>query len=121
MKILRQLTIIAGVCFIAELLRYLIPLPIPASIYGIILMLGGLLSGVIRLEQVEDAADKLIEIMPVMFIPPTVALIDSWRELSAMLLPALLALTLGTVLVMGISGHVAQTVIRCGKRKEERP
>lgn len=45
MKILRQSAIIAAVCAVAELIKYLLPLPIPASVYGLILMLLALLTG----------------------------------------------------------------------------
>lgn len=110
MKILRQFAIIAVICCIAELIKVLLPLPIPASIYGFILMLTALLTGMLKLPQVENAADALIAAMPVMFIPPAVGLLDCWREAGAMLIPILLAVTVGTVLVMGITGRVTQAV-----------
>ena len=60
--------------FIGEFFRMVIPLPVPASVYGLVLLLAALLTGVIKLDQVEGAADFLIEIMPVMFIPAAVGL-----------------------------------------------
>ena len=75
MKILRQSAIIAAVCAVAELIKYLLPLPIPASVYGLILMLLALLTGLIKPEQISTVADFFISIMPVLFIAPTVALI----------------------------------------------
>ena len=64
MKLLYQFGIIMFVTFLGEFLHCLIPLPIPASIYGLLLMLAGLMTKVIKLEQVKIAADFLIEIMP---------------------------------------------------------
>ena len=75
MKILRQSAIIAAVCAVAELIKYLLPLPIPASVYGLILMLLALLTGLIKPEQSSTVADFFLSIMPVLFIAPTVALI----------------------------------------------
>ena len=75
MKILKQSAIIAAVCAAAELIKYLLPLPIPASVYGLLLMLAALLTGVIRPEQIETTADFLITIMPVLFVAPTIALV----------------------------------------------
>lgn len=118
MKIIRQFAVIAVICCLAELLKYLIPLSIPASIYGLILMLGALLTGALKLSQVEDAADALIAAMPVMFIPPAVGLLDCWRQAGAMLVPLLLAVTLGTVLVMGAAGRVTQAI---QTRRKEKP
>ena len=74
MKYLRQFLIILGISFVGELLKVLLPLPIPASIYGMVILFIGLLTGWIPLDAVRDAGKFLIEIMPVMFIPAGVAL-----------------------------------------------
>ena len=63
MKYLKQFTIILFVSFLGELLHLVIPLPIPASVYGLVLMLLALCFGILHLEQVKAAADFLIEIM----------------------------------------------------------
>ena len=69
MKYLRQFCIILLISALGEGVHILLPLPVPASVYGLVLMLGALTSGILKLEQVEDAADFLVEIMPVMFVP----------------------------------------------------
>ena len=51
----------------------MLPLPVPASVYGLVLMLAALMTGIIKVGQVEETADFLIEIMPVMFVPAGVA------------------------------------------------
>ena len=117
MKYIRQLLLILLVTFIGEVLKYLIPLPIPASIYGLLLLLAALLTGVIRLEAVKDTAKFLIEIMPLMFIPAAVGLLDSWAALSDIFLEVIVITVVSTVLVMGISGMVTQFIIRRGEKK----
>ena len=69
MKYLKQFLIILVISLIGELLNKLLPLPVPASIYGMVILFIGLLSGVIKLSSVKEAGSFLIEIMPVMFIP----------------------------------------------------
>lgn len=69
MKILRQFGLILAITFAGEVLKALLPLPIPASIYGMVIMLVGLVSGLLRLEDVQDVGDFLIEIMPILFVP----------------------------------------------------
>ena len=69
MKYLRQFLLILFISFLGELLKYFLPLPIPASIYGMVILFIGLLSGIIKLDAVKDVGKFLIEIMPVMFIP----------------------------------------------------
>ena len=120
MKILRQAAIIAAVCAAAELIRYLVPLPIPASVYGLILMLLALLTGLIRPEQIETAADFLIAILPLLFVAPTVALVARLERLASLVVPILLLGIAGTTLVIGLSGRAAQAVARHEKHTEDR-
>lgn len=118
MKYLKQLFLILLISFLGEVLKELIPLPIPASIYGMALMLLGLISGVIQLEQVRETGKFLIEIMPVMFIPAGVGLMDSWEVLQPLLLPVLVITVVSLMTVMAVSGRVAQSVIRREQKKE---
>ena len=117
MKILKQAAIIAAVCAAAELIKYLLPLPIPASVYGLILMLLALLTGLLRPEQIETAADFLIVIMPVLFVVPTIALVANLDRLLSLALPVLLLGIVGTALVIGLGGKAAEAV---GRREQKR-
>ncbi len=118
MKYLRQLLIILIFSFIGEILHSLIPIQVPASIYGLVLLFIALLTGLIQLPQVKEAAKYLIEIMPLMFIPAGVGLLESWGDLKSILIPVLILLVVSTVLVMGVSGKVTQGMIQRSKRKE---
>ena len=69
MKFLRQFMIILLLSFLGEVLKMFIPLPLTASVYGLVLMLFCLVTGILKTSQVKEAAFFLIEIMPVMFIP----------------------------------------------------
>ncbi len=112
MRLIGQFLIIAGVSFAGELLSLLLPFPVPASIYGLVLMLILLMTGVIKLHQVKTAADFLIEIMPLMFIGPSVGLMESLPALQAMLLPLVVILILTTLLAMGATGLTVQALVR---------
>lgn len=111
-KWIRQFLIIMIVTFLGEVLRYLIPFAIPSGIYGLVLLFGCLCTGLIKLDQVEKAADFLVEIMPFFFIPAGVGLMTKWLELKTMLIPFLLAVIVVTALVMVVTGHVAQWLMR---------
>lgn len=112
MRYLKQLVIILAVSFLGELLHYLIPLPVPASIYGLVLMFLALCTGLIKLSAVRDTGKFLLDIMPVMFIPAAVGLVDSWGFLAPILLPVTVITVVTTVLVMGVAGLVSQGIIR---------
>lgn len=116
MKYLRQFGIILGISFLGELLRFIIPLPIPASVYGLVCMLAVLKSGLLKLHQVRDTAKFLVDIMPVMFIPAAVGLLDAWGALKPVLIPVAVITIATTVFVMAVTGRVTQHMI---KRKEE--
>jgi holin-like protein len=120
MNYLKQFAIILFVSFLGELLHILIPLPIPASVYGLLLMLLALCLGILRLEQVKETAGFLIEIMPVMFIPAAVGLLESWSALQPMIVPVVVITILTTVIVMGVTGLVTQFLIRNKKERKEK-
>ncbi|MBE6024594.1 MAG: CidA/LrgA family protein [Cellulosilyticum sp.] len=116
MKYIKQFGIILSISFIGELLNNIIPFTVPASIYGLLIMLLALRFQIIRLEQVKDVATFLIEIMPIMFIPAAAGLITSWDTLKAILLPVMITTLCSTVIVMLITGQVTQGIIKHGKR-----
>ena len=110
MKFLRQFMIILLLSFLGDVLKMFIPLPIPASVYGLVLMLVCLMTGVLKTSQVKDAAFFLIEIMPVMFIPAAAGLIDSWGVLRPLIVPIMIITVVITVFVMAVTGRVAQMI-----------
>lgn len=118
MKHVFQFALILGVSFMGEVLNCVIPLPIPASLYGLILMFILLATHIIPLEAVRDTGKFLIEIMPVMFIPPSVSIMANLDVVKTMLTPLLLAGIGTTFIVLAASGLVTQAVIR-RKRKND--
>lgn len=119
MKFLKQLSIIITISFIAELMEHIIPLPIAASMYGLILMLVGLITKLIPLEKVEGAADYLIEIMPILFVPATVGIMTSVDALKEMLVPLCVISASTTVLIMVVTGWVSQVILRQSGRRTD--
>ena len=124
MKYLRQFMIILLVSFAGELLKYIMPFPVPASIYGLIILFVLLETGILKLDAVKETSVFLIEIMPLMFIPAGVGLMESWGDLNSMLVEVIVIILVSTVLVMGISGKVTELVLkrtstRKGAKKDE--
>lgn len=117
MKYLKQFGVILLITFLGEILKAVIPLAIPASIYGLVLMLIALQTKLITLEHVQDVGVFLIEIMPIMFIPAAVGLMDSWEVLKPICIPVIIITVLTTVIVMAVTGRVTQLVINVEKRK----
>lgn len=118
MRYIRQLGIILFLSFIGELLNTTIPLPIPASIYGLILMFTCLKLQVIPTEAVKETGTFLIEIMPLMFIPAAVGLLDAWNIIQAGWLSLIAITVVSTIAVMAVSGYVTQSIIRLENRRK---
>ena len=115
MKYVKQFLIILMISLIGEFLKYLLPIPIPASIYGMMILFVGLMTGWIPLETVREAGKFMIEIMPVMFIPAGVGLINAWSTLKPVLAPVCLITVVTVVTVMAVTGRLSQWIIRKDK------
>lgn len=118
MKYMMQIGIIATISFIAELLHYFLPLPIPASVYGLVILFVLLCLKVIKLPQIEEVADWMLSIMPIFFIAPSVGLINSFESIQGQVVPLLLICFLSTVVVTALTGLVSQGIIRLQKKKK---
>lgn len=110
MKYVFQAGRILAFCLLGELLHACLPLPVPSSIYGLVLLLGALLTGVVKLEQIKETASFLIAIMPILFVPAAAGVKDLFPEIRQMLVPILIALIPVTALVMAVGGRVTQAI-----------
>ena len=119
MKFISQFIIIIAFTFIGELLHFFIPLPIPASIYGIVLLFICLVMKWIKVAEIRETSTFLIAIMPVMFIPAAVGLIDSWAAIRSHILQYAIVTIVSTFVVMGAAGRVTQRLVRSNKKRGE--
>ena len=113
MKYIFQFARILVFCLLGELLHFLLPLPVPASIYGLVLLLLALKTGVVKVEQIKETAG----IFPLLFVPGAVGVMELWDILGALWLPILLALIPVTILVFAASGWVTQWI--AGRKKHD--
>ena len=76
MNVLTQLAILLLICFVGEGVALLLPIAFPSSVISMILLFLLLLTGALKLRQIEDAADFLTKNMAFFFIPAGVGLLD---------------------------------------------
>ncbi len=117
MKYIRECAIIFGITLAGELLNAVLPLPVPAGVYGLFLLLLGLCSGLIKLKDVEATGNFLLDIMPVMFIPAAAGLIDKFAVIRQILVPMVVICLVSTLFVMAVTGKVTEWMLRLGKRE----
>ena len=115
MKYLKQLLTILSISFAGEILSHYIPLGIPASIYGMVILFTLLCTGVLKLESVREVGQFLVGIMGIMFVPATVGIIDCWDVFSRNLWLYLIVIMVTTIIVMSVSALVTQSL---GKLKK---
>ncbi len=112
MKYLSQILIILGFTFAGEALQRLIPMGIPASVWGLALLFLALCLKIVKIEQVKDVGGFLTSLLPVLFVGPTVGIVDHWELIKPQLLAIALLLLGSTMLTFGISGSLTQLFIR---------
>ena len=117
-KYLFQFARILAFCFLGEILHAVLPLPIPASVYGLILLLLALRLGIVKLEQVKEVGLFLTGIFPLLFVPAAAGVMELWAEMGNMLLPIIIAIVPVTVLVLASAGRTTQALTSRRKNKE---
>ena len=96
----------------------MLPLPIPASVYGLVLLLLALKTGLVKLDQVKEVGTYLTGIFPLLFVPAAVGVMELWAEMGSMLIPILISILPVTVLVMVTAGKTTQAMTSRRKAKE---
>ena len=123
MRYIKQFAIIIAISFLGEAMNRVIPLPIPASIYGLLLMFLALFFKIFPVSAVKETSSFLLEVMPLMFIPPSVAIIDNLALLQGSWWKLVILAFVSTLGVMVVSGAVTQCIItksNKGKKGKER-
>lgn len=112
-----QFLIIVAFALVGEVLHQFIPLPIPASIYGIILLFAALELKWVKVSDIKEVSAFLIEVMPIMFLPPAIGLLKSWGAIKGSLPEYITITVVTTFIVMAAAGWVTQLAIRKSRRK----
>lgn len=118
MKYISQFLIILGFTLAGEALQRLIPLPVPASVYGLVLLFLALCLKLVKVDQVKQTGSFLISLLPFLFVSHVVGIVEHWEAIRPQLLPICLLIVATTVLVFGVSGSLAQLLRKGGKRRE---
>lgn len=118
-KYIFQFARILAFCFLGEILHHVLPLPVPASVYGLVLLLLALNFRLIKLEDVKEVGTYLTGIFPLLFVPAAAGVMELWAEMGSMLLPIVIAIIPVTVLVLVTSGHTTQALTRRKQSKKE--
>ena len=116
MKYLAQFGVILLFTLLGEALHALIPLPIPAAIYGLVLLFVSLLLRILRPQAIRETGTFCIGLLPLLFVAPLVGLADSFDLIKGDLVPILVIIALGLLITFGVSGAVVQGLLKRRQR-----
>ncbi|MDO5416671.1 MAG: CidA/LrgA family protein [Lachnospiraceae bacterium] len=118
MKLAKEISLIFGITMIGEILNQVLPLPVPAGVYGLFLLLALLCTGAVRLEEVEGTGNFLLDYMTPMFIPAGVGIIRYMDQIMEVGLTYLIINVVSTIIVFVVTGKIAQWVMSRGKEEK---
>jgi holin-like protein len=105
---IRGFAILLGCQLLGELIVRAGSWPVPGNVLGMILLLVALITEIVSLEQVQEAAELLLSNMALLFVPVGVAVMLYFDLLVREWLPILAATILSTFVVMAVTGLVAK-------------
>ena len=114
MKYIKQLLIILAFTLVGEVLAKVIPFPIPAAIYGFVLLFLALCLGLLKPEHIDETANFLIKIMGLFFVAPAVNILAYYEVIAPALVPICIVVISSTIVVFAVAG----TVTRLLQKKE---
>ena len=116
MNHIKQILIILAFTLVGEVLQAVIPLPVPAAIYGFVLLFLALCTGLLKEEHVADTADFLIRVL---FVAPAVNLLSYFDLIAENWVSITTIVVVSTVCVFAVSGLVTQALTRKGDDRRD--
>ncbi len=103
LKILTQLAILIGVCLAGEVIAQFIPIPFPAGVVSMVLLLILLFSGALKLRHISDVGNFLLKNMAFFFIPAGVSIIEHIPTLKPIIIPFLAICLISTFVTFAVT------------------
>ena len=114
MKYIKQLLIILAFTLLGEVLAKVIPFPIPAAIYGFVLLFLALCLGLLKPEHIDETAKLLIACLGLFFVPPAVNILAYLDIIKPALVPICVIVLSSLFVVFIVAGLVTQALRRKG-------
>lgn len=115
---LQQASIFAIIMLVSKGIAFLLPIPMPASVIGLILLFLALCLKIIKLEQVEAFGTSLTGIISFLFVPSGISLINSLDILSAYGIQIFTVIFVATFVILAITGWGATYLLQAKERTD---
>ncbi len=115
-----QVLTISIVLLISHVIESFMPIPMPASVIGLVLMFIALTTGIIKLEQVEAVGTALTNNIGFLFVPAGISVINSLGILSTSPILIILLIIISTILLLVCTGIFSQMIIKPSEKVAKR-
>jgi holin-like protein len=115
--IILQVLFIHIFLFLGAAAKAFIPLPIPASMFGLAILFLALCLKIVKLEWVEKGANWLMAELLLFFVPSAVGIVNYDEILSFQGAEIVVLIGISTILVMGMTAWIAEKIM--GRRRGE--
>lgn len=106
-----QSLVIAIILLISNIIESFMPIPMPASVIGLVLLFIALCTGIVKLGQVEKVGTTLTNNIGFLFVPAGVSVINSLGVLSSSPILIILLIIISTLLLLLCTGFFSQMLI----------
>ena len=110
MKIVKELSVVMAILYLAHVIQVAFSLPIPSTVLGMIILLIALLSGVVKIDMIENVAPFSMNYLTFLFIPGGVGLISSLDLIADTWFQILLLIIVTTIIVIAVTGLTVQAL-----------
>lgn len=110
MKLFRESLVILGIYLLGEIISSMLSLPIPGNILGMIILFILLYTKTIKLNQIANVTNFLLDHLAFFFIPAGVGLMSSVGIIKATWLQLLIVCVVTTIVIIAVTGVTVQFV-----------
>lgn len=107
----QQALTLAVILFISKIIEAVMPIPMPASVIGLVLLFIALCTGIVKLEQVESVGTALTNNISFLFVPAGISVINSLPILSKSPILIILLIIISTIFLLVCTGYASQLLV----------
>lgn len=117
-----QVSVISIVLLISKMIESFMPIPMPASVIGLILLFICLCTGIIKLGQVEKVGTALTDNIGLLFVPAGISVVKSLGLIAENPVLILGLIFISTLLLLLCTGFFSQVIVKLtdSKVKEQK-
>lgn len=116
MKILTQIGIVLGICFLGEMIASALPFSFPSSVISMIILFILLITKVIKTEHIKEKSDFLLKNMAFFFIPAGVGIMSNFEFIKSSIVQILIICLITTILTFVATSFTVQAVLKLQRK-----